>query len=73
MNWGMLPFLTSYDDSRKLAVGDLVYVPMFGKSSWEIRMNTKASLSGTERKWEKSPCTWVRWNLPRKRSWLQAV
>lgn len=27
MNWGMLPFLTSYDDSRKLAVGDLVYVP----------------------------------------------
>ena len=27
MNWGMLPFLASYDDSRKLAVGDLVYVP----------------------------------------------
>ena len=27
MNWGMLPFLASYEDSRKLAVGDLVYVP----------------------------------------------
>ncbi len=37
MNWGMLPFLISEEDSKKLAVHDLIWIP-----------NVKEILAGTE-------------------------
>ena len=41
MNWGMLPFLISEEDSKKLAVDDLIWIP-----------NVKAVLAGTADQYE---------------------